>query len=108
MSAWRPRDDAAHARRCDRAGGPCTAAGRGLAAYGSLSTTTSATTVLNTRGVRRHAALSQCSMITVVRGEDGAGYAARHAASIDDIDAAAVAAEVIDTCERNQHATSIE
>ena len=84
------------------------AAGRGLAAYGSLSTTTSATTVLNTRGVRRHAALSQCSMIAVVRGEDGAGYAARHAASIDDIDAAAVAAEVIDTCERNQHATSIE
>jgi PmbA protein len=84
------------------------AAAAGLKAYGSLSTTTSSTTIVNTRAVRRHAITSQSSMVVVVRGEDGAGYAARHSANLDDIDADELAAEVIDTCERNQHATTID
>jgi predicted Zn-dependent protease len=84
------------------------AAGRGLKAYGSLSTATSSTAIVNSAGVRRHATTSQSSMVVVVRGEDGAGYAARHSADIDDIDAAELAAEVIDTCERNQHATTVD
>jgi len=84
------------------------AAAAGLNAYGSLSTTTSSTAIVNSNGIRRQATSTQSSMVVVVRGDDGAGYAASHSASLGGIDGAAVAAEVIETCERNQHATAVE
>ena len=84
------------------------AAGRGLTAFGSLSTTTTSTAIVNSNGVRRHAAFTQTSLTSVVRGDAGAGYAARHNASLDAIDSQGLADEAIETCERNQNATPFD
>jgi len=81
---------------------------QGVEAFGSVSTRTTRTAIVNSNGVRRHAATTQASVITVVRGEDGAGYAAGHSADFGDIDAAAVGREAVDTCVRNQHAGAVE
>jgi PmbA protein len=84
------------------------AAGRGLDAYGALSTTTTTTAIVSSAGVRRAAATTQASLVTVVRGSDGGGYASRHSADMDALEVSDLAAEVVDTCERNQHATAID
>ena len=84
------------------------AARKGLRAYGYVSTQTTATAVLNTTGVRRAATSTQASMIAVVRGENGSGYAARHSPDIESIDAAELAEEAVETCERNQGAAAFE
>ncbi len=84
------------------------AARRGLDAYGALSTTTTTTAIVSSAGVRRAAATTQASLVTVVRGSDGGGYASRHSADIDALEVTDLAAEVVDTCERNQHATAID
>ncbi|MFI5284764.1 MAG: TldD/PmbA family protein [Candidatus Dormibacteria bacterium] len=78
-----------------------------LRAYGALSTTTTTTAVVNSAGVRRSATSTQASLVSVVRGDDGAGYASRHSADIDALDVGGLAVEVVDTCERNQGATPI-
>jgi predicted Zn-dependent protease len=78
-----------------------------LQAYGALSTTTTTTAVVNSAGVRRSATSTQASLLSVVRGDDGAGYASRHSADIDALDVGGLAAEVVDTCERDQGATPI-
>jgi|HubBroStandDraft_6_1064221.scaffolds.fasta_scaffold00066_16 PmbA protein len=78
-----------------------------LQAYGALSTTTTTTAVVNSAGVRRSATSTQASLVAVVRGHDGAGYASRHSADIDALDVPGLAAEVVDTCERDQGATPI-
>jgi PmbA protein len=77
-------------------------------AYGTVASATTRTAIVNTTGLRRFAESTEADLITVVRGEDGAGYAAHHAIGIDDIDAAGAAAEAVDTCLRNQNATAIE
>ena len=80
----------------------------GVLAFGSVSTSTTRTAIVNSEGVARFAESTEADLITVVRGDDGAGYAARHAVSVDDVDAPGAAAEAVDTCLRNQAATSIE
>jgi predicted Zn-dependent protease len=81
---------------------------RGLSAFGSLSTSTTSTAIMNTNGVRRQATFTQASLTCVVRGDAGAGYAARHAVDFAGLDATGLAAEVIETCERNQNAEAID
>jgi predicted Zn-dependent protease len=77
-------------------------------AYGALSTATRTTAIVTSAGVRRAATTTQASFVTVARGEDGGGYASRHSADIDALDVDGLAAEVVDTCERNQGATAID
>lgn len=77
-------------------------------AYGALSTSTRTTAIVTTAGVRRAATATQASLVSVARGDDGGGYASRHAADIDALDVEGLAAEVVDTCERNQRATAID
>ncbi|HEX3604971.1 MAG TPA: metallopeptidase TldD-related protein [Candidatus Dormibacteraeota bacterium] len=84
------------------------AAARGLQAFGALSTQATQLAVVNTRGVRRHGRSTGASLTAVVRGDDGAGYADRHAVDAGELDAAAVAAEVIETAERNQGAAPVD
>lgn len=84
------------------------AAERNLRAYGFVSTQTTGTGIVNTRGLRRAATSTQASMVALVRGDHGSGYAARHAADVDDIDVAGLAAEAVDTCLRNQDAATVE
>jgi len=79
-----------------------------LNAYGALSTTTTTTAIVNSTGLRRAATATQASLVTVVRGDDGGGYASRHSADLGAIDVNGLAAEVVDTCVRNQHATAID
>ncbi len=84
------------------------AARRGLDAYGALSTSTTTTAIVSSAGVRRAAATTQASLVTVVRGADGGGYASRYSADIDALEVSDLAAEVVDTCERNQNATAVD
>jgi PmbA protein len=84
------------------------AGARGVNAYGALSTTTSTTAIITSAGLRRSATSTQASLVSVARGDDGGGYASRHSADIDALDVAGLAAEVVDTCQRNQGATAIE
>lgn len=78
------------------------AAARNLQAFGAFSTRAIQRAVANSRGLRRHGRATAASLITVARGEAGAGYADRHAVDATDIDPDALAAEVIETAERNQ------
>ncbi len=84
------------------------AAARGVNAYGALSTTTSTTAIITSTGLRRSATSTQASLVSVARGDDGGGYASRHSADLNALDVPGLAAEVVDTCERNQGATAIE
>jgi predicted Zn-dependent protease len=84
------------------------AAARGLLAFGALSTRATQIAVVNSRGMRRHGRRTTAALTAVARGEDGAGYADRHAIDAGDLDAEAVAAEVIETAERNQGARATE
>jgi PmbA protein len=83
------------------------AAAHRVNAYGALSTTTTTTAIVTSAGLRRSATATQASLVSVARGDDGGGYASRHSADIDALDVPALAAEVVDTCERNQGATAI-
>ncbi len=84
------------------------AAAQGLRAYGFVSTQTTGTAVVNTRGLRRAATSTQASMIALVRGEKGSGYAARHSPDVESIDVDGLAREAVDTCMRNQNARAVE
>jgi PmbA protein len=84
------------------------AATRGLQAYGAFSTRSTQRAIVNSRGLRRHGRSTGASLTAVVRGEDGSGYADRHAVDAGDLDAAAVAAEVIETAARNQGARPLD
>ncbi len=81
---------------------------RSINSYGALSTATRTTAIVTSAGVRRAATTTQASLVTVARGEDGGGYASRHSADIGAIDVEGLAAEVVDTCARNQGATAID
>jgi len=83
------------------------AGARALNAYGALSTTTTTTAIITSAGLRRAATSTQASLVSVVRGDNGGGYASRHSADIADLDVPGLAAEVVETCERNQNATEI-
>jgi PmbA protein len=80
----------------------------GINAYGALSTTTTTTAIITSTGLRRSATSTQASLVSVARGDDGGGYASRHSSDIDALDVPGLAAEVVDTCERNQGATAID
>jgi PmbA protein len=84
------------------------AGARGVNAYGALSTTTTTTAIVTSAGLRRSATTTQASLVSVARGDDGGGYASRHSADIGALDVPGLAAEVVDTCERNQGATAID
>jgi PmbA protein len=84
------------------------AAAHHVQAYGALSTTTTTTAIVTSTGIRRSATSTQASLVSVVRGDDGAGYASRHTADIDALDVPGLASEVVDTCERNQGATAVD
>jgi len=84
------------------------AAKRRILAFGSMSTITTRTAIVNSTGLRRFAESTQADLTTVMRGDDGAGYAARHAVSIDALSGEEVAAEAVETCLRNQGASVIE
>ena len=77
---------------------------RGLSSFGALSTTARQMAVVNSRGVRRCARATMAQCTTVVRGEDGSGFAERAAAAVDDLDVDGIAAEVVETAQRNQGA----
>jgi PmbA protein len=81
---------------------------RGLSAFGSLSTSTTSTAIVNTNGVRRQATFTQASRTSVVRADARAAYTPPHAVDFAGLDAAGLAAEVIETCERNQNAEAID
>ena len=84
------------------------AGAHGVQAYGALSTTTTTTAIVTSAGIRKAATSTQASFVSVARGgNDGAGYASRHSPDIDALDVGCLAAEVVDTCERNQGATVI-
>jgi predicted Zn-dependent protease len=83
------------------------AGAHGLNAYGALSTTTTTTAIVTSAGLRRSATTTRANLVSVARGDDGGGYASRHSADIDALDVGGLAAEVVDTCERNQGATAI-
>jgi PmbA protein len=78
-----------------------------LNSYGALSTTTTTTAIVTSAGLRKSATSTQASLVTVARGDDGGGYASRHSADIGALDVTGLAAEVVDTCERNQGASVI-
>jgi PmbA protein len=84
------------------------AGAHGINAYGALSTTTTTTAIVTSAGLRRSATTTRASLVSVARGDDGGGYASRHSADIDALDVSGLAAEVVDTCERNQGATAID
>jgi predicted Zn-dependent protease len=84
------------------------AAAHRVNAYGALSATTTTTAIITSAGLRRSATSTQASLVSVARGDDGGGYASRHSADIDALDVAGLAAEVVDTCERNQGATAVD
>ena len=84
------------------------ASARGINAYGALSTSTTTTAIVTSAGLRRAATSTQASLVSVARGDDGGGYASRHSADIAALDVPVLAAEVVDTCERNQGATAID
>jgi PmbA protein len=84
------------------------AGARGIDSYGALSTATTTTAIVTSAGVRRAATTTQASLVTVARGADGGGYASRHSADLATLDVGGLAAEVVDTCVRNQHATAID
>lgn len=84
------------------------ASARGLVGYGYVSTQRTSTAILNTSGVRRSATSAQASMVALMRGASGSGYAARHSADIASIDVEALAEEAVQTCERNQDAQPLE
>jgi len=81
---------------------------RGLEAFGAFSTGSSRTAIVNTSGVRCEGTSSAADFVTVVRGEHGAGYADRHSFDVSEVDCAALAEEVIDTCCRNQNAVAVD
>jgi predicted Zn-dependent protease len=83
------------------------AAAHGVNAYGALSTATTTTAIITSAGLRRSATSTQASLVSVARGDNGGGYASRHSADITALDVAGLAAEVVDTCERNQNAKEI-
>jgi predicted Zn-dependent protease len=80
----------------------------GLEAFGALQTSLTHTVVVNSLGVRRHAESTTASLVCVARGESGWGYADRHHHDVGRLDAETVAAEAVETCGRNQGATSLE
>jgi PmbA protein len=84
------------------------AAAASLQAFGAFSAGASQVVIANTRGLRRHARRSAASLSIVMRGDDGAGYADRHAVDIGSIDIRGLADEVIETTLRNQRATVAE
>ncbi|HKR98748.1 MAG TPA: TldD/PmbA family protein [Candidatus Dormibacteraeota bacterium] len=84
------------------------AAAKQVLAYGAVSTSSMRTAIINSSGLERFAESTQASLTTVVRGDDGAGYSARHAVSVEDLAPAEVADEAVDTCLRNQAAVALE
>jgi PmbA protein len=83
------------------------AGAHGVNAYGALSTSTTTTAIITSSGLRRSATSTQASLVSVARGDNGGGYASRHSADIAALDVPGLAAEVVDTCERNQNATEV-
>lgn len=79
-----------------------------VVAYGSMSTTTTRTAIVNSAGLERFAESTQANLTAVIRGDDGAGYAARHSPGLDSIDVHGASSEAVDTCLRNQAATVVE
>jgi PmbA protein len=84
------------------------AAARGVQAFGAFETGARSRTVVNSRGVRRHARSTMARLTAVVRGDDGSGYADRCAADCTRIDPQELADEVVDTALRNQGAQATE
>ncbi len=80
----------------------------GLRAYGALDTGVSRLVIHNSRGLRREAESTRSGLVAVCRGDQGGGYAERSDVNVTEIDAAALASEVVDTCKRNQNAVPIE
>lgn len=80
----------------------------GLEAFGAFSTTAAQLAIVNTAGVRRHALSTSADMVAVLRGDSGAGYADRTSADVSTLDIAGLAAEVVETCRRNQEPTPVE
>lgn len=96
-------------RRADAVGGVVAACReRGMAAYGAFSTGVVRRAVVNSKGVRRHAAQSRASFVVVARTDSGSGYAERHAAAMRDLSTQELAEEVTTTCARNQRAEPLE
>lgn len=77
----------------------------GLVAFGALAASATQVVIANTRGLRRHARRTAATLTSVMRGDDGAGYADRHDTDIARLDVAGVAAEAVETAQRNQNAT---
>src|SRR4029077_20686185 len=63
----------------------------GINAYGALSTTTTTTAIVTSAGMRRLATTTRANLVSVARGDDGAGYASRHSPDIDALDVSGMA-----------------
>ena len=80
----------------------------GLEAYGALSATTEQVAIVSSTGLRRCARRTAAVLRATLRGDDGGGFADRTAVDIGELDATALAAEVVETTERNQAASPLE
>jgi predicted Zn-dependent protease len=83
-------------------------AAAGQEAFGALQTSTTHTAIVSTTGVRRHAESTTASLVCVAHGEGGWGYADRHHPDIRHLDVEALAAEMVETCGRNQGAIAVD
>ncbi len=100
--------DASPERRADAVATVVDAArAQHLQAYGAFDTATTRTAIATTTGLRRAATTTRSSVVAVVRGAAGSGYAARCAVDVDTIDTAGFADEVVTTCQRNQNAEAV-
>lgn len=84
------------------------AAAAGLEAYGAMQTTAQQRAIATTNGLRRCARTTSAELRATLLGDDGGGFAARCMVDVDRIDAPELAAEVVETAQRNQGATALE
>jgi PmbA protein len=84
------------------------AAAHRFEAYGAMETSAEQRAIATTKGLRRCARTAHAELRATLRGGDGGGFAARCAIDVGDIDAAELAAEVVDTTRRNQDATPLD
>ncbi len=78
-----------------------------VVAYGSMSTTTTRTAIVNSAGLERFAESTQANLTAVIRGDDGV-LCGPTLPGLDSIDVHGASSEAVDTCPRNQAATVVE
>jgi PmbA protein len=79
-----------------------------LEASGALTTESTEIAVANSHGLFVQDRSTRANLMSVIMGEDGAGYAERTSRDVGDLDAEAVGREAIDKAIRSRGATAVE